>query len=414
LATTRAAPRKPALHRPCADGGNGLTEKQKQNGERTSKIMDKQHLFEARTNGYKTYRIPGIVTTRAGAVLVTAEARPGGGGDYDFNDILMRRSLDGGQNFEPFRKLVDHRTYGEGPVSNFVMIPDRETADVVALFCHDYARVFTMRSGDDGGSWTEPHEITDVFERFRDDYPWRVCATGPGHGIQLRSGRMIVPVWLSDGSGGEFGADKRGHRPSVVTLVHSDDGGETWEDGEIVCRHGDTVDDVTVVNPSETVAVELTDGRVMFNIRSESMNNRRLTATSPDGVGEWTCEGFDEELIEPVCMGSLIRYDWPDEGPGRILFANPETLGTDMRPWVDPDEEPHRDRKNLTIRVSEDDGETWRCSRVIEPGPSGYSDLTVLPDGRIGCLYEDQIVERIHDDRYVTLARFELEWTFCG
>lgn len=373
--------------------------------------MDRQHLFEARTNGYKTYRIPGIVTTPGGAVLATAEARPGEGGDYDYNDVVMRRSTDGGDTFGPFRKLVDHGAYGPGPASNFVMIPDRATGHVVALFCHDYARVFVMRSEDDGATWTKPREITDVFERFRDDYPWRVCASGPGHGTQLRNGRMIVPVWLSDGSGGEFGEDKRGHRPSVVTVVYSDDGGETWHRGEIVCRHGDSVEGVTVVNPSETVAVELSDGRVMFNIRSESMNNRRLVASSPDGVGEWSCEGFDRALVEPVCMGSLIRYDWADEeGPGHILFANPDTLDTDMRPGVDPETTPHRSRKNLTIRLSEDDGENWIGSRVIEPGPSGYSDLTVLPDGRIGCLYEDDIVERIYDDRYMTLARFELEW----
>lgn len=373
--------------------------------------MEKQHLFEARTNGYKTYRIPGIVTSPHGVVIVTAEARPGGGGDYDYNDVVMRRSTDGGENFEPFRKLVDHRTYGDGPVSNFVMIPDRETGEVVALFCHDYARVFRMRTKDGGATWTEPQEITDVFEEFRDDYPWRVCATGPGHGTQLRNGRMIVPVWLSDGSGGEFGEDKRGHRPSIVSLVYSDDGGDSWERGEIVCRHGDTIEGVDVVNPSETVAVELTDGRVMFNIRSESMNNRRLIATSPDGATEWVCEGFDEELVEPVCMASLIRYDWRDGNePARILFANPDTLDIDMRPWTDPEEEPHRSRKNLTIRLSGDDGENWVASRVVEPGPSGYSDLTVLPDGQIGCLYEDQIVERIHDDKYVTLARFEIDW----
>ncbi|MFP4028889.1 MAG: sialidase family protein [Candidatus Brocadiia bacterium] len=377
--------------------------------------MDKQHLFEARTNGYKTYRIPGIVTSSDGAVIVTAEARPGEGGDYDYNDVVMRRSTDGGDTFEPARKLVDHRDYGEGPVSNFVMIPDRDTGHVVAVFCHDYARVFAMRSRDDGATWTEPQEITDVFEQFRDDYPWRVCATGPGHGTQLRNGRMIVPVWLSDGSGGEFGEDKRGHRPSIVSLIYSEDGGETWERGEIVCRHGDTVEGVEVVNPSETVAVELNDGGVMFNIRSESMNNRRLIGTSPNGVTGWTCQGFDDELVEPVCMASLLRYDWPeDDGPGRILFANPDTLGINMRPWVDPAEEPHRDRKNLTIRLSEDDGKNWIASRVIEPGPSGYSDLTVLPDGRVGCLYEDQIVERIHDDKYVTLIRFELEWILSG
>ena len=251
--------------------------------------LEKQNLFEARTNDYWTCRIPGITVTKSDVVLVTTEARPGRGGDYDFNDVLMRRSSDGGKTFGPIRKLVDHTTYGNAPVSNFVMIPDRNTGRVIAVFCHDYARVYTMHSDDDGATWSKPVEITGVFEQFKADYPWRVCATGPGHGTQLCNGRMVIPVWLSDGSGKEFGKGMhRGHRPSIVSLIFSDDCGKTWQRGSIVCRHGDVIDGVTVINPSETIAVELTDGRVMFNMRSESKNRRRLVAVSPDGVSGWT------------------------------------------------------------------------------------------------------------------------------
>jgi hypothetical protein len=45
--------------------------------------LEKQNLFEARTNGYWTCRIPGIAVTKSDVVLVTTEARPGRGGDYD-------------------------------------------------------------------------------------------------------------------------------------------------------------------------------------------------------------------------------------------------------------------------------------------------------------------------------------------
>ena len=64
------------------------------------------------------------------------------------------------------------------------------------LYCHDYARVFYLRSDDDGATFSPVVEITSVFEAFRRDYPWRVVATGPGHGTQLRNGRLVVPVWL--------------------------------------------------------------------------------------------------------------------------------------------------------------------------------------------------------------------------
>jgi Neuraminidase (sialidase) len=76
------------------------------------------------------------------------EARPGRGGDYDFNDVLMRRSTDGGKTFGP----------------------------IVAVFHDEYARAFTLHSDDDGATWSEPTEITEVFHAFKPDYPWVVCA----------------------------------------------------------------------------------------------------------------------------------------------------------------------------------------------------------------------------------------------
>ena len=54
-------------------------------------MLEKQDLFEARQNGYWTCRVPGIAVTKNGVVLVTTEARPERGGDYDYNDVLMHR-----------------------------------------------------------------------------------------------------------------------------------------------------------------------------------------------------------------------------------------------------------------------------------------------------------------------------------
>jgi sialidase-1 len=368
----------------------------------------KMDLFTAREGGYWNYRIPCLAATASGTLLAAAEARPDYGGDYDQNDLVLRRSQDGGLTFTPPTVLVHQRDYSEGPAHNLVFIPERNEKRLHVLFCHDYARAFAMVSGDDGATFSTPLEITAVLDGFREAYPWQVCATGPGHGIQLRDGRLVVPVWLSDGSGGEFGPHFRGHRPSALASLYSDDRGLSWRCGELICRDGDQVDGVEIRNPSEAAAIELNDGRVMFNIRNDSAPRRRLVAVSEDGASGWRISGFDPALPEPACMGSMVRHPWPmDHQPGKVLFANPDSLGNKLIP---PGTIFAHDRARLTVRLSCDDGMTWPHARVLEPGPSAYSDLACLPDGTVCCLYECGMVDHMFDPRWVRLARFDLEW----
>jgi sialidase-1 len=228
-----------------------------------------------------------------------------------------------------------------------------------------------------------------------------VLATGPGHGLQLKSGRLVVPVWLSSGTGGHA------HRPSVIATIYSDDGGATWQAGQIIAGPTDPL-----VNPSEAMAVELADGRVMLNIRSESPPNRRAVATSPDGATGWTRPVFDQQLLEPICMASLCRLSLPVEGrPGAILFCNPANL---ERAAGAAEAGKSRDRKNLTVRLSHDEGNTWPLARTIEAGPAGYSDLAVGPDGAIYCLYERAGRMNNVFVPSLVLARFDREWLTPG
>ena len=45
-------------------------------------------------------------------------------------------------------------------------------------------------------------------------------------------------------------------------------------------------------------------------------------------------------------------------------------------------------RRNLYLRTSLDDGQTWSAGICIEPNGAAYSDMTILPNGDIGILYE--------------------------
>lgn len=353
-------------------------------------MLTHSHLFEARTSGYTNYRIPGIVTAPDGTVLAYCEARQGRGDDWDLIDILMRQSLDHGATWQPPQRIIRHEDYTDGGVHNAVAIADRITGAVHLLFCRDYAHVYYTYSLDRGRTFAGPAEITSVFDAFRPEYDWNVCAVGPGHGIQLQTGRLLATVWLSTGG--------KAHRPSMVSIIYSDDHGKSWQRGPMVATNKPPI-----LNPSETAAVELADGRVLLNIRSESQTNRRLIALSQDGGESWSAPRFDDGLREPVCMGSLLGLK---HTPGAILFVNPDNL----QQFIVQPGGVSCDRKNLTVKQSHDGGRSWAAARVIEPGVAGYADLAEAQDGIFLCFYEDNFVERMTDPRFLTVARFPVTW----
>ena len=374
----------------------------------------KQDLFIVGDDpAYSLYHIPGVVVTAKGTVLTWCEARKRAAGVSDWDDIriLLRRSTDDGKTWSTPKSIANV----EGPkvknplalkmknvdpndvtYNNPVLIADKD-GTVHMLFCLEYERVFYQRSDDDGLTFSQPTEITSAFEDFKKDYDWKVLATGPNHSIQLKTGRLVVPVWLSTGEGGNA------HRPSVTATVYSDDQGKTWKAGDIAVPCTDDW-----INPNETVAIELNDGRVMLNVRSESKAHRRLIVTSPNGATGWSTPRFDEALLEPICMGGIVRYN--HEGKSLILFSNPHNLEK-AKGKAEPGK--NRDRKNVSVKISRDEAQTWPVNKLIEDGPSMYSDIAVTPKGTILCFYgrsgDSQGVAAFAGGR-LTIARFNLEW----
>jgi sialidase-1 len=359
-------------------------------------LFETQNLFMKNTGGYTKYRIPGICITPNGIVLAHTEARFGRGGDWDAIDIVMRRSFDNGKTWNDSQKIVDHADYGDGPLHNCNTIVDRVNKTVHVLFCSNYARAFYMKSADDGETFTNPVEITSTFEAFREEYDWGVIAIGLPNGIQLRdTGRLLIPVWLSS-------SKTTSHRPNRCATIYSDDGGETWQPGEMI-------PDV-VPNLNESDAVELENGSVLLNMRNGIGVQRRIVSASSDGISNWSIPQLDSELLEPTCQGTIYRYSWQDEGKSRILFANPDnTDGEDAK-----GSSIFRIRKNLTVKLSYNECRKWPVSKVIEGGMSGYSALAICPDKTILCLFERGEVDGIDTDDFLTLARFDLDWLTDG
>jgi len=354
-------------------------------------------VFAAAKLGYDTTRIPALVRTDHGTLLAFCEGRSGPGGDWARISIIERRSPDDGKSWDDVRVVA--KSTG-GPVSNATPLVERD-GTVLLLYQRDYSRCYLCESKDEGASWSAPRDITAVFEQFRPEYNWKVLAPGPGHGIQLRTGRLIVPIWLCEPGGKAVpGGD---HRPSCVATIYSDDGGATWHRGEIVA--GNTAEHP---NPSENAAVELSDGRVLLNVRSEATAHRRLVSISPDGATGWSTPTFDQALYEPVCMASLLATRDPASGRRVILFCNPDS-------WYNSTEfnaVHFRARENGVIRLSYDDGKTWPVSRPIDAGPFSYSDLAAAPDGSVFCLYEAGVKDSNPrgNTSHIALAKFSLRW----
>jgi sialidase-1 len=373
-------------------------------------FMETQDLFRAGEDpAYNIYHIPGVVVTSKGTVLAWCEARkrPAGVSDWDDIRILLRRSLDDGKTWSAAQSIAEV----PGPKSKnplALRMKNVNAADVTynnpvliagasgvvhMLFCLEYMRVFYQRSENDGLTWSRATEITPALAALRSAYSWAVVATGPNHGIELNTGRLVVPVWLSTGTGGNA------HRPSVTATIYSDDDGKTWLAGEVAVPCTDEW-----VNPNETVAVELRDGSVMLNVRNESPTHRRLVTTSQDGARGWSTPHFDNALLEPICMAGMVRYRFGKED--LLLFSNPHNLEK-AKGTAEPGKS--RDRKNLSIKISSDEGKTWELNKTLEPGPSMYSDLAVTQAGTILCFY-GRGAKPGFAGTGLTLARLNLEW----
>jgi sialidase-1 len=360
-------------------------------------FLEKTDVFPAGMNGIARFRIPGIVVTAKGTALAYAEARRNNSSDWGEIEVHLRRSTNGGKTWEAGKQIAHFGTRLEGnphkadggeheqTVNNPVAVVDRATGAIEFLYCINYARCFSMRSTDDGITWSKPVDITAAFEPFRTKYDWKVIATGPGHGIQLRTGRLVVPIWLAFGKTGD-------HGPSAAGTIFSDDHGRSWRAGAVALPNEGEFSD-----PNETTITELSDGRVMLVARSGSKTNRKLVTTSADGAGGWSQPVFHPQLWEPRCMASIVAHP---SAAGTLLFANPHTLPLDKAGAEIPGG--RGKRRNLSIKLSRDDGKTWPVNKTLDPGPSAYSDLAVLPSGTVLCLYEAET--------HIVCARFNLEW----
>lgn len=347
-------------------------------------------LFNMGDYDSQYWRIPALVTAADNSLVAVVDKRGSNLGDLPNTiSIMSRRSTDNGKNWsEPVvvAQGGNGKTYGDPAV-----VLDKKTGNLICMFVGDqglwnatpYNRqgIYVSKSTDNGVSWSEPVAITD--QVYANHSSWYAGFAGSGHGLCLKDGRLMFVLAIR--------ATSATGVPLHNYAIYSDDGGDNWT---LSTNAATTAGD-------EAKVVELENGDILMSIRNPSKGNR-IFCKSTDRGQTWGKAYFETELKDPACNGDIIRYSYStdegSEGKSRLLHSLPESTTT---------------RENVTIYLSEDDGETWPIKKRLVDGYSAYSSLTVLSDGTIGALVEEGKWDSNlpgEDGFQLVFYRFTMDW----
>ena len=316
-------------------------------------------LFSPGDQPGRSYRIPALLVLPDDTVLAFAESRQEAMSDLLDIDIVLRRSVDAARTFGPIAVVADAGTqtiHSPSPVF------DASTDTVWLAYCTDYSTLYVTSSADDGVTWSATRDLSQ--ELAIPSGTW--CHNGPGNGIVLPTGRLVIPTDQGD--------------PRVL---FSDDHGSTWQLGG------------SMGAGEEPTVIATVDGSLCANLRN-ARGEPRLVTCSADGGLTWPPSAPDAHLVDAGTQASLMRFTGAGDGDrSRMLFSNPGA------PY----------RGEMTMRMSYDEGATWPVARLIYEGAAGYSQIGVLSDHTILVLFE---TGRYDLRQSITLARVDLDWLTQG
>jgi sialidase-1 len=341
--------------------------------------------FAASESGYKIFRIPAIWTAPNQPVLAFAEGRVDHRSARGNIDVVLRRSLDGGQTWQPLQVVADMggdfcgnpcvvEETGRGRIwLAFTRSPGDAVEEEIVARTKPATRVYVTHSDDAGATWAEPRDISAAATKPT----WGWYGTGPGLGVFLRQrdgGRLLIPAY---------------HTEDGVYRAHcfySDDGGATWQLG------ADAAD-----NTSEPQAVVLPGVGLLMNARTTAGENpTRTLVVSRDRGATWQpAEGL-APLEERLCQGCLYRcYRSGTKEVYDLVFTHPHTTG----------------RVGVEAFLSADDGRTWPHVATLWRGPSAYTAMIRAPDGFVNLLVECGAKDT-HEQ--IAFLKFTTEWLLAA
>lgn len=320
----------------------------------------------------KSYRIPGLVRSKAGNLIAVYDIRYHHSRDLPADiDVGVSRSEDGGQSWGKMKVAIDMGNdpkFGHDGVGDPAILVDPSNGRIwiAALWSHgnrgwngsgpgmkpeETGQLVLVHSDDDGKTWSKPVSITAQVKKPE----WRLFFNGPGAGIALKDGTLAFAAQFRAADGKPWS-----------TMISSKDHGETWQVG--IGVKSDT---------TEAQIAQLADGSIMINCRDNRGGSRTIAVTKDLGQS-WTLHPSDRNALrEPVCMASLLAWDVSKKGV-LLWFSNPNTT---------------HGRHSMTIKLSTDQGLTWPEENAVlydSRNCMGYSCLAPVDASRIGVLYEGQ------------------------
>lgn len=360
-------------------------------------IVFRKDVFVRGQDGYHTYRIPTMVVTSKGTVLLFCEGRKRSRQDGGDVDTLLKRSEDGGKTWS--KQVLIHEEGGDAPIrmGNPCPIIERNGKVVHLLFTRGGGEcLYYTKSTDEGKTWSKLVVTSDVpgqkeysktsFLKGFGGSPVRIGA-GPVHGIQTKKGRLIAPSYV--------GRTVEGKSRGGSCIIYSDDGGKTWAAGGLIPYDPE-------LRTGECTVVQRSDGSLLMNLRTSAPGfygiGYRAVSTSSDRGATWSKPVLDKNLPGPGCQASMIRLNEKE-----ILFLNPAVHrkgGFQIR-----------SRRNLTLRLSRDEGRSWPHSRVLNESLAGYSDMAVTKEGKILCVFENG--EKDYCEK-ISIVEVDRAWLAAG
>jgi len=351
------------------------------------KSQDATPVFVSGQEGHKVYRIPAVIGLPNGNLLAFAEGRVQNSADFGDINLVLKKSMDQGKTWSALEILVDVDKLQAGNPAPVVDLFDPAYPNgVVYLFYNTgnnheneirkgrgIREVWFIRSFDMGITWTNPVNITSQVHRpfhlsynFKED--WRSYANTPGHGFQFTEGKFKGRIFIA--ANHSQGEPQNEFRDYYAHGYYTDDHGKTFHISENIPLKGS----------NEAIGAALSGDRMLLNIRNQAGDIRnRIIAYSSDGGEKWDTVFFNNDLIDPVCQGSIIGIG-EKRGKTVLAFSNPADV---------------LKRDNLMVKISYDEGITWPKSMLVDkasPGYKGdwsaYSDLVLLNKNTIGILYE--------------------------